>query len=86
MTDDAVVKNICTGFRQCREKRGITLRDAAKGLGVSERTLGDYERGAHDMRIERLIRAAEYYRSTVHELIDFYESKELARHLRLDKK
>lgn len=86
MAEDAVAANICAGLRRCREKRGITIRDAAKGLGISERTLGDYERGEHEMRVEDLIRTAEYYRSTVHELIDFDRSKELAGRLRAGKK
>lgn len=77
--ENAVLKNIGNSMRKCREESGYTLSQAAKELGIADRTLADYERGEHAVRIDQTIKMAELYNTTVRNFIDFKTARGLAR-------
>ena len=78
-SENTVLKNVGNSMRKCREERGYTLSQAAKEIGIADRTLADYERGEHAIRMGQIIKTAEFYRTTVRNFIDFNASRGLAR-------
>lgn len=44
-----------------RRERGLTQKQAAQDLGVSQALLSHYERGIRECGLDFLIRAADYY-------------------------
>lgn len=67
------------GKRLCafRKARGFTQKEIAKILGVTERTYAGYERGEHDIGIEKAILLAPLYRTTLKNLIDYKKGTQI---------
>ena len=49
---------------QLRQESGVSQRDAAAALGISQSLLSHYEKGSREPRLDFLIRAASYYHVT----------------------
>ena len=49
---------------QLRQESGVSQRDAAAALGISQSLLSHYEKGSREPRLNFLIRAASYYHVT----------------------
>ncbi len=58
------------GFREAREKAGLSIVDAAYALGVSVIAIYSWEVGAYAPRTKRLPEIARVYHCTVDELMD----------------
>lgn len=56
-------------LKQARIMSGLSLRDAAKKLGMSHEGLRKYEKGLIKMGSEKLIRFANFYKVTLDYLI-----------------
>ena len=56
-------------FRQCREKAGLTQKQAALELGVKAPSVSDWEKGKTSPTVENLMKLAELYHITVDELL-----------------
>ena len=54
---------------QLRQESGISQRDAAVGLGISQSLLSHYEKGSREPRLDFLVRAAAYYHGTTDYLL-----------------
>ena len=46
---------------QLRQESGVSQRDAAAGMGISQSLLSHYEKGSREPRLDFLVRAAAYY-------------------------
>lgn len=58
MADSAGFNRILTLLRK---ERGITQKDAASSLGISQALLSHYEKGIRECGLDFVVRAAEYY-------------------------
>ena len=56
-------------FRQCREKAGLTQKQAALELGVKPPSVSDWEKGKTSPTVENLMKLADLYQITVDELL-----------------
>lgn len=56
-------------FRRARERAGLTLRDAAKRIGVSEDGLGKIERNDNYASLATMVRMADVYGVKVGDLL-----------------
>ena len=61
--------NIRMTLKAIRELRGFTQKEAAQKLGISEDTLGNYERGKSYPDIPMLRKIEELYRISYNQLI-----------------
>lgn len=68
--DDESAKAIGRSMRRYRELCGMSEADAAKALGVSRRTLRNYETGATCIRTDKAVLAAELYGITMRKLLE----------------
>lgn len=58
-----------------RKEKGISQKEAAAGLGVSQALLSHYENGIRECGLDFLCRAADYYNVTTDYLLGISESK-----------
>ena len=56
-------------LKQARVIKGLSLREAAKGLGISHESVSKFEKGKLKMDSERLIQFANFYGVTVDYLV-----------------
>lgn len=52
-----------------RQESGVSQRDAAAGMGISQSLLSHYEKGSREPRLDFLVRAAAYYHVTTDYLL-----------------
>ena len=70
-TNNLVLKQIGRNIRMYRENTDITLAEAAKKLGISERTIGAYERAEHEMTLKAAVDMAVLYKTTLSKLLGY---------------
>jgi len=58
-----------------RERKGLTKKEAAKEIGITERAYIAYEYGERDVSTETLIKIAKYYGVTTDYLLDIEPSE-----------
>lgn len=58
-------------FRQVRKSKGLTLKQVAQSVGISENLIGKYERGERNPKIETSIKLADYYSVPIEYLVEF---------------
>lgn len=72
MTDkEKIIAYVGERCRYFRQRRGITIHEAADRLGVSTRTIEAYERGEREMTTATAIRLAEIYKTTLSKLTNY---------------
>ena len=57
-------------LRELREKRGISMKDAAGFLNIPYTTYVNYEKGTREPNIEALFRLADFFEVTIDELLE----------------
>ena len=57
-------------LRELREKRGISMKDAADFLNIPYTTHVNYEKGTREPNIEALFRLADFFEVTIDELLE----------------
>lgn len=57
-------------LRELREKRGISMKDAADFLNIPYTTYVNYEKGTREPNIEALFRLADFFEVTIDELLE----------------
>ena len=62
-------------IRELREAAGLSVRAAAKRLGVSHVSLGRYESGEVKPRVGAIIEMAKAYKVSQEEVVACFESK-----------
>ena len=67
---DESAKVIGQRMRRYRELCGMSEADAAKALGISRRTLKNYETGVTCVRTDKAVLAAELYGITMRKLLE----------------
>lgn len=67
--------NITTRLSQLRREKGLSQKEAAAGLGVSQALLSHYENGIRECGLDFLCRAADYYNVTTDFILGRSESK-----------
>jgi len=58
------VKNFCAVLSSLRKESGLSQRQVASSLGVSQALLSHYENGAREPRLEFVVKACDYYNVT----------------------
>lgn len=58
-----------TNLRKIREEKGVSQAAVAKELGISRQAYNNYELGKREADYETLLKLAEYFETTVEELI-----------------
>ncbi|MCR5142369.1 MAG: helix-turn-helix domain-containing protein [Ruminococcus sp.] len=58
-----------TNLRKIREKKGVSQSAVAKELGISRQAYNNYELGKREADYETLLKLAEYFETTVEDLI-----------------
>ncbi len=54
-----------------RQQKGVSQREAAQQLGVSQALLSHYEKGIREPGLEFVVRAAEYYKVSTDQLLNY---------------
>lgn len=67
--------NITARLSGLRKEKGLSQKEAAAGLGVSQALLSHYENGIRECGLDFLCRAADYYNVTTDYLLGLSESK-----------
>lgn len=67
--------NITARLSGLRKEKGLSQKEAATGLGVSQALLSHYENGIRECGLDFLCRAADYYNVTTDYLLGLSESK-----------
>ncbi len=67
--------NITARLSSLRKEKGLSQKEAAAGLGVSQALLSHYENGIRECGLDFLCRAADYYNVTADYLLGLSESK-----------
>lgn len=67
--------NITARLSSLRKEKGLSQKEAAAGLGVSQALLSHYENGIRECGLDFLCRAADYYNVTTDYLLGLSESK-----------
>lgn len=57
-------------LRQVRKSKGLTLKQVAQSVGISEDLIGKYERGERNPKIETSIKLADYYSVPIEYLVE----------------
>ena len=57
-------------LRELREKRGLSMKDAADLLNMPYTTYVNYEKGTREPNIEALFRLADFFEVTIDELLE----------------
>lgn len=60
---------------QMRKEKGISQKDAAAGLGISQALLSHYEKGVRECGLDFIVRAAAYYGVTTDYVLGVQASK-----------
>jgi transcriptional regulator with XRE-family HTH domain len=67
--------NYAERLRELRTEKGISQKDAARDLGVSQALLSHYEKGIREFGLDFLNRAADYYKVTTDYLLGRTDSR-----------
>lgn len=67
--------SITARLSQLRREKGVSQKEAAAGLGISQALLSHYENGIRECGLDFLCRAADYYNVTADYLLGRSESK-----------
>lgn len=62
-------------LHKLRKERGISQKDAAAGLGISQSLLSHYEKGIRECGLDFLIKASEFYSVTCDYLLGLSDSR-----------
>lgn len=62
-------------IKEYRKKKGLTQKDFAENLGLSQNSMSQYETGTREPNILTLVQIAEHLGITVDELIDYQKIK-----------
>lgn len=57
-------------LREARKIKGLTLKEVAEDVGISEDLIGKYERGERNLKIETSIKLADYYSVPIEYLVE----------------
>ncbi len=60
-------------FKECRLKRGISVKDMASMLAVSRNTYTNYENGSYEPNFETLIKISNILDTSIDVLLNNYE-------------
>ena len=60
-SDDPIRRAIARRMRECRRRAGMTIAEAARRIGVTDRTVERSESGAHVPRADIYVRAMQLY-------------------------
>lgn len=63
-------EGICKKLKSLRGKFGYSQQDVAEALHINQNTYSDIETGKIKIDIERLFAIAEFYKISVHELLE----------------
>lgn len=63
-------------LKELRKEKGITQKEIAKELNITDRTYGHYETGKREPTIDTLINIADYYNISIDILVGRYQKKE----------
>lgn len=62
-------------LKELRKEKGITQKEIADKLNITDRTYGHYETGKREPTIDTLINIADYYNISLDILVGRYEKK-----------
>ena len=68
---DKMLAYISKRLKNYRRAAGLSREEVSAELGISPHTLGAYERGDREIRMDKIIKLAELYDTTVTELTDY---------------
>lgn len=60
-------------LRELRKSKGITQKEVARDLNITDRTYGHYETGKREPSIDMLIEIAKYYNISIDVLVGRYK-------------
>lgn len=74
------MSGICLRFAKVRDELGLTQRQVAESLGITDQTVSNWERGLHPPRLllGQVSRLCVLLGRDVHELIELFEIVEEA--------
>jgi transcriptional regulator with XRE-family HTH domain len=72
---EVVILSIGENIRRIRKSKGITMRELAAVVGISEQGIGNYERGDREPGIDMINKIAAALDAPVHDLIGSTEDK-----------
>lgn len=64
-------------LKELRKERGMTQKEVAQKLNITDRTYGHYETGRREPSIDILIEIAEYYNISIDLLVGRYEKRKI---------
>ena len=68
---DQLLMRIGKRLKNYRRAEGLSKEDVAAQLGISPVTLGAYERGDREIRMDKVMELARIYKTTITELTDY---------------
>ena len=68
---DQLLTRIGKRLKNYRRAEGLTKEEVAAELGISPATLGAYERGDREIRMDKVKELARIYNTTIAELTDY---------------
>ena len=68
---DQLLVRIGKRLKNYRRAEGLTKEEVAAELGISPATLGAYERGDREIRMDKVQELARIYNTTITELTDY---------------
>ena len=68
---DQLLVRIGKRLKNYRRAEGLSKEDVAAELGISPTTLGAYERGEREIRMDKVQELARIYNTTITELTDY---------------
>ena len=68
---DQLLVRIGKRLKNYRRAEGLTKEEVAAELGISPTTLGAYERGDRELRMDKVKELARIYNTTITELTDY---------------
>ena len=68
---DQLLIRIGKRLKNYRRAEGLTKEEVAAELGISPATLGAYERGDREIRMDKVKELARIYNTTITELTDY---------------
>ena len=68
---DQLLVRIGKRLKNYRRAEGLTKEEVAAELGISPATLGAYERGDREIRMDKVKELARIYNTTITELTDY---------------
>lgn len=65
------MRKFCEKLKEQRVKKGLTLNELSKEIGISIATLSRWENGINDITSDNLLALAKYFNVSIDELLGF---------------